>query len=666
MSIKNQILMLDHFKREFIVRYRLPRPVSRAYEMVSFSEYEDEIHCKVSWCAGTAVRFLAAVRQANLLCTDSSLSVNPPSYNDFKMDLPGSPFPRETSGKPGTGLLQLAGILGGSALPARETLFQALSTLDYLARYRLVIVEPYGFRVLMGPRVEYLVWEERDREYRRLHSGTVLLVDAETGGYISLNPLLIWHRERDKPLGHLYVLRRIEGWNGIYREDGIPGTPSRVVPFKDQGRPVRGMLDGDSRILGLIKEPPVRFSDSEEKGPYCIEGLIWRGGLSDVYIAENRKKGKRVILKTYKSDMGGFDENYWRFVNEQKFSAGIEHDGVVRPRPGDFPGEGLVYEQDYMGGGSLNDFLEDSGVINAMKAKDIVINLLDILAAIHDRGIAHNDIKPDNILFNEKGEIRLIDFGIAHNFMDSKEPYSRGAPAGTREYMSPDLVAGSIPSVQGDLFSLAVVFGQMLSGRILRSMEEVAAEKAIPHEFHGFFDQCLAPRPEESFKSARDGIDHLKPLRVAVQSALTLDIEGTLVTNYYDMVSRPGLGDFIEYCLSRFDRVCVYTLLDADESREVFTHLADTGSITEDFLERYEYIDWPRGSDGSVKDLRRCSIPVEENIIVDDMEEMVPEEQHFRLVHIPGYHEERAHDRGLFIARKRIEEVLSRSLVRSG
>ncbi len=651
----------DKFKREFLVRYRLPRPVSRAYEVVTFSQYEDEAACKIAWCAGTAVRFFGVVRQANLLFSDGSLSVNPPSYNDLRMDMPDTVFPRDFTARITPVLLQLAGILrGGEASPSKDILLQALMTINFMSRYRLVVVEPDGYRVLMGPRIEYLVWSgERDRN-RHLLSGTVVLVDAGTGEYISLNPLVVWYRKKHESLGHLFVLRKIDGWNGIYREDGVPGTPSMVVPFRDHGRPVRGILDVDPETLRNLSEPPVRFSDGQEKDAYYIEGLIWRGGLSDIYIAENRNTGKKVVLKTYKSDVGGFDENYWRFINERNFSSRISNDAVIRPRDTDF---GLAYEQDYMRGGSLNDLLEDSGVLNGRKAKNIVLDLLEILASIHDQGIAHNDVKPDNILFTGKGGVRIIDFGIAHNFGNTREAYSRGAPAGTRSYMSPDVIDGEIPSIQSDLFSLGVVFAQMLTGKILRSFPEVSDNRAVPGELHAFFRRCLARNLEEVFQNAREAANILAPVRLNTQIAVTLDVEGTLVTNYYEKAPRPGLGEFLGYCMDRFDRICIYTLLTEEECREVFISLQEKGILPHGFFETYEYMHWSRGEDGSVKDLRRCYIPVEENIMVDDMAEMIPEEQHYRFVHIAGYHEPVPYDRGLFLAQKRIDDILAGSLI---
>jgi len=138
---------------------------------------------------------------------------------------------------------------------------------------------------------------------------------------------------------------------------------------------------------------------------------------------------------------------------------------------------------------------------------------------------------------------------------------------------------------------------------------------------------------------------------------ITLDIEGTLVTNYFDKSPRPGLKEFLTFLLKHFDRIFIYTLLGEKEVMDVFGQLLAEGLVGEEFLYRYEYITWDQGEDGTTKDLRRCMVPVEHNAIVDDMEVMIPEDQRFRWVRVKDYSDPLPYDRELVRAMKVIGEL---------
>ncbi|MBN2160336.1 MAG: protein kinase [Spirochaetes bacterium] len=653
MNISREELAFD---REFTVRYRFPRPVSRSYESVLYAREEREIGSKAEWCAAAAVRCIAALRQALYLAGDPSAVAGPPGARDLRLELDAGEFGALAAMPSPVLLLQHAGVYPGmEGRGGCESLLAALEPARFLARYRIACVEPEGVRVLLGPRIEYVIWT--DSAASAFGEGTPLLVDPATGGYVTLRPLAVWRRDPHRPLGSLMVLRSASGETGRYVEDGVPGAPAVELPLA--GRPRAGALGADDPVLAGVRDPGVRYEDGREGGPYAVKGVIWNGSMSDIYAAWDRERNAPAVLKTFENRGGGFDENYWHFVNEEKFASAVTHPGVVRPARVTDGALGMFYEEEFAGGGSLADVLEDRGVMPCGRAKAVAARILSILAELHAAGIAHNDIKPDNILFGRDGEARLIDFGIARDFSRGPDDLRAGVRLGTSGYIAPEIMAGGAPSARSDLFSFGVMFAQMLGGRLVASPGEAAALRSVPRAFLGFFERCLAEDPDSRYASAREAAAALAGIDAAQDRAITLDIEGTLVTDYGGRHPRPGLRDFLEFCLSNFERIFVYTSLTGKQAEEVFESLRGSGAAPEEFFSRYEYVEWPRGAEGSVKDLRRCGFPMEYNAIVDDMESMIPEDQRHRWVPVPDYSDPGVPDSGFFLAMAHIRRIFN-------
>ena len=299
------------------------------------------------------------------------------------------------------------------------------------------------------------------------------------------------------------------------------------------------------------------------------------------------------------------------------------------------------------------------GVLSPAIAQDIAIKLLEILHACHTSSVLHNDIKPDNILFGDDGSLRLIDFGIARQIEPHQDRLRDGSPPGSRGYMAPEILQGGFSSIQSDIFSAGVVLAQMLSTELPGSPAELQQIRGIPYEFSGFLKRCLAGGLHERFDSAREAAAYLRNIGVRRTRCIALDIEGTLVDNSYEIHPRPGLGEFITFCMDNFTRVFVYTTVNEAESSRVFELLAEREEIPESFLALYEYVHWDPENQGPFKDLRRCLVPLEQNCIVDDSPLVVPEDQTHRWVRVREFNEVRTPDRGLFLAMEEIRNMFA-------
>lgn len=294
-------------------------------------------------------------------------------------------------------------------------------------------------------------------------------------------------------------------------------------------------------------------------------------------------------------------------------------------------------------------------MIPARIATRVISQVLDALGAIHSAGIAHNDIKPDNILFDDADQAHLIDFGIASRLAAARPELRPGVPPGSPGYVAPELLAGDTPSAASDIYSAGVVLAEILTGHPPHDAAQLRFTPGLPSSLIPFLERCLAPDPRARYATA----DQARQALHAIASTLTepravsLDIEGTLVTNFFDRRPRLHLWDFLRFCMDRMDRVFVYTLLSSADARLLFEDLTHRGAIPPDFLGRHEYVPWPR-DEGSLKDLRRCGVPIEQNAIVDDMESMIPEDQAHRWIHVQDAADLQGPDRALIGAMERL------------
>ncbi|MFH1464509.1 MAG: NIF family HAD-type phosphatase [Pseudomonadota bacterium] len=632
----------------FLVRYRLPRPVSRAFEAVLCTASPEEPPHLARWCAGVALHFVAAVRQGLLLAQDPARAVKAPGRHDLWAEV-DSPLAARLAGPPPHGLLRYAGDYGGEPPPDPVPgLLRAFGALIHWAPFRIVVPTRAGLTVLLGPRLEIgLPWRPTAELLERFPPGTPLLVDPTDGLALSLAPLLAWEKDPRQPFGHLLVLRRVAGGVGQYREEGLRGCPGRALPLL--GHPREEVLPLPPAVLSALAAPPARFADGRSVPGYQVEGLIWRGGTSDVYLARREVDGAEVALKTHEDDPGFFDENYRRFLDEERIAEAIHHPRVVRPLGVRVEGFGLVHEQPFIPRGSLEDLLEAHGVLPAVQAAALCDQVLDALEAVHAAGVAHNDLKPDNLLFDAAGNLHLIDFGIARPLGGRRPELRPGAPPGSLGYTAPELLRGEPPGVASDLFAVGVILARMVSGGLPQGPAEARATRGIPGPLRGFLDRCLALDPARRFQSAAHARRRLVPAAAALlpERAVSLDLEGTLVTDWGGRHPRAGLCDFLQFCLDFFERVFIYTLLSEEKARELIADLCARGLAPAELPARMEVVDWPRGQDGASKDLRRCRVPIEQNVIVDDTEAVVPADQRHRWIQVPPYDDPDRPDPGL-------------------
>ena len=250
-------------------------------------------------------------------------------------------------------------------------------------------------------------------------------------------------------------------------------------------------------------------------GHYRIITLLGRGGMADVYRAEDERLGREVALKAVPPEFARDPERIERFEREVRAAAKLNHPNIVTVY--EFgQGEGQhFYTMALMTGGDLKARIrthpEGMAPQEARRVASAVAQALDYA---HRYGLVHRDVKPENILFDEDGRPQLTDFGIARAMESGTRMTATGMSIGSPHYMSPEQAQGLQVDGRGDLYSLGVVLYEMLTGRLpfeagntlavaLAHLNEPAPElPAALAAWKPLLDRLLAKSPEDRYASA--------------------------------------------------------------------------------------------------------------------------------------------------------------------
>jgi len=206
-------------------------------------------------------------------------------------------------------------------------------------------------------------------------------------------------------------------------------------------------------------------------GRFRIEGLLGRGGMGEVYRAEDLKLRQPVALKFLPRGLEADPEAFARLLEEVRSARQVTHPNVCRVHDIMEAGDRHFLAMEYIDGEDLSCLLRRVGRLTQEKGLTIARQVTAALAAVHAKGILHRDLKPANVMIDGRGEARLADFGLA---AASASP-DRGRMAGTPAYMPEEVLAGGAASVRSDLFALGLVLYEIFTGK--RGFEATTLEE---------------------------------------------------------------------------------------------------------------------------------------------------------------------------------------------
>jgi beta-lactam-binding protein with PASTA domain len=201
-------------------------------------------------------------------------------------------------------------------------------------------------------------------------------------------------------------------------------------------------------------------------GRYVVHSRVARGGMSTVYLATDRRLDRRVALKVlypHLADEPGFID---RFEQEAKSAARLSHPhvvGVLDQGVDEIDGQPVAYlVMEFIRGRTLRDLLREHGRLTPRHALTLLDAVVEGLAAAHEAGLIHRDVKPENVLLSDAGTVKIADFGLARAVSAST---GTATLVGTVAYLSPELVLGRPAEAQSDIYSTGVMLFELLTGR---------------------------------------------------------------------------------------------------------------------------------------------------------------------------------------------------------
>jgi hypothetical protein len=328
-------------------------------------------------------------------------------------------------------------------------------------------------------------------------------------------------------------------------------TGTRPEPRAPSGSASGSVAKTTSRPRTTSQPGDGRFSPGEVLADrFRIVALLGRGGMGEVYRADDLRLGQPVALKFLPESLAADQDRLDRFYNEVRVARQVAHPNVCRMFDiGEV--EGLHYlAMEFVDGDDLASLLRRIGRLPEDKGLDIARQLCAGLAAAHERGVLHRDLKPENIMIDGRGKVRITDFGLASVEEEIREGDIR---SGTPAYMSPEQLSGREVTVRSDVYSLGLVLYEIFTGKrafegktfveFLRKHENeapVEPSRIVPNidtAIESAILRCLAKDPKARPSSAlavSGSLPGADPLTAALMAGQTPSPE---------MVAAAGGGD---------------------------------------------------------------------------------------------------------------------------
>jgi len=276
---------------------------------------------------------------------------------------------------------------------------------------------------------------------------------------------------------------------------------------------------------------------SEYISHYRVVRKLGEGGMGEVYLASDTRLERWVALKILPAAVCSDPDRLARFSREARAAAAINHPKVAHIYEiGDAEGVTFI-AMEYVEGEPLERKISSGGLVHS-KVIDIAVQLADALDAAHSRGIVHRDIKPSNIIIDPRGQVKILDFGLARfagqtpggssSELATLSQTRPGVLMGTPTHMSPEQALGRDVDQRTDIFSFGVVLYQMLTGRLPfagptvietinliinhRPEPMTRAEGTVSPEVERLVLKCLEKDPDLRYRTARDLLADLRNL----------------------------------------------------------------------------------------------------------------------------------------------------------
>ena len=333
-------------------------------------------------------------------------------------------------------------------------------------------------------------------------------------------------------------------------QEALARDPAERAAFLDEAcaddpalrRDVEALLASDEQADGFIESPAIEIAPElvaddhttsvtgKTIGPYRLASRLGAGGMGKVYLAHDRRLGRKVALKLLDPGLSGDSEQRARFLREARLAAALDHPNIcIIHEVGEAAGR-LFIAMQYVEGETLRRVIRGRP-LKLDSLLSISLQVADALAEAHARGIIHRDIKAGNIIITPRGQAKVLDFGLA-KLLERGDGEAEthltmtGAVMGTPASMSPEQARGERADHHSDIFSFGGVLYEMATGHTPfcgRSKAEVISallsqphkpavelNKEIPAHLSAVIDRALAKEPVDRYQSMPEMVAELR------------------------------------------------------------------------------------------------------------------------------------------------------------
>ena len=279
-----------------------------------------------------------------------------------------------------------------------------------------------------------------------------------------------------------------------------------------------------SQINDIRSKDEIEVLNSILSDKYELIRLISVGGMGEVYLATHKILQKKLAIKIISQQFEHKKEVRQQFLKEAKLASGLDHPGIIQILDFGSYDKFDYLVMPYIDGYSLDKKMQDFGH-DLKDALKIMPQMISSLIHVHTKNIVHKDIKPSNYMIDRKGKVILIDFGISQKFHKINLTES-SIGVGTRTYMSPEQIRGEQIDLRSDLYSLGLIFYELLTGRYLFEYENIETliykqmheipihpsevKKNIPNRLGDIIMRLIQKEPNDRYQ---DGLELLNDIK---------------------------------------------------------------------------------------------------------------------------------------------------------
>ncbi len=300
--------------------------------------------------------------------------------------------------------------------------------------------------------------------------------------------------------------------------------------------PLTSAEEAQPSITKTIETPREELTTgSTFAGRYQIIEELGKGGMGKVYKVIDTRINEKIALKLIKPEISSDKKTLERFGNELKLARKITHKNVGKMFDINEEQGTHYITMEYVSGQDLKGLIRQSGQLGIGTTVSIAKQICEGLSEAHKAGVVHRDLKPNNIMIDREGSVRIMDFGIARSLKE-KGITGAGVIIGTPEYMSPEQVEGKEVDQRSDIYSLGIVLYEMVTGRVpfegdtpfiigVKHKSEVPRDPKelnaqIPEDLSCVILRCLEKNKEQRYQSAGEVRSELENIEKGIPSTV--------------------------------------------------------------------------------------------------------------------------------------------------